>query len=167
MGKSLNKTLLQWQERNEKNCGNGQPQRHCHCSWKSQNQCSRSYSANGHRHYDWRRTRGNSHRPQTYRMPSMPPPIEYSQGWILFRISFSRMTYWANAIAFYTKYLHFLSVRLRSGHPEPCRGMKFYIHHSIRNLNRGYSRCMDTGFGRGQPWSPTDAPTTDYNFSIN
>ena len=43
-----------------------------------------------------------------YKVPPVPPPLEYSQGCIAFGISSSRMSYWANALAPYTKYLHFL-----------------------------------------------------------
>ena len=42
-----------------------------------------------------------------------------------------------NALIFYTKYIHFF--------------MKCYIHHSISNLSRIYSQCMDTGLGSEQP----------------
>ncbi|KKR41614.1 MAG: hypothetical protein UT78_C0023G0005 [Candidatus Nomurabacteria bacterium GW2011_GWF2_40_12] len=42
-----------------------------------------------------------------------------------------------NALVFCTKYIHFF--------------MKCYIHHSISNLSRIYSRYMDTGFGSEKP----------------
>ena len=67
---------------------------------------------------------------------SVPLPLEYSQSCIESGISFSRMTYWVNALKSRAKYLRFLN---------SC------MHHPIRNRNRGHSRCMDTGFGSEKP----------------